>query len=142
IFNPRELAWQRQMLCEMCEILFEGLGIDVRHVLRPEYVGNTLILFGEMCEIVFEGLGIDVRHVLGPEYVGNTLILFVQFWHSATSRQVGERVVCVDNTSDSRARQIALVNGRQVWGGMRPSNTSRQTLGHYRGLRISTFHRI
>src|SRR6266516_7330296 len=38
---------------------------------------------------------------------------------------------------EPRARQIALVNGRQVWGGMRPSNTSRQTLGHYRGLRIS-----
>jgi len=45
IFDPCELAGQRQMLCEIGEIPFEGSGLDVRDTLCPEYVGNALILF-------------------------------------------------------------------------------------------------
>src|SRR6266581_1876979 len=45
IFNTRELAGQRQMLCEIREIPFEGVGIDVRDIRCPEDVGNALILF-------------------------------------------------------------------------------------------------
>ena len=45
ILNACELAGQGQMLFEMVEIAFEGLGIDLRDILGPEYVGNALILF-------------------------------------------------------------------------------------------------
>jgi hypothetical protein len=45
ILNACELAGQGQMLLEMVEIVFEGLGIDLRDIRGLEYVGNALILF-------------------------------------------------------------------------------------------------
>src|SRR5438094_6679931 len=45
ILNACELAGQGQMLLEMVEIAFEGLGIDLRDILDLEYGSNALILF-------------------------------------------------------------------------------------------------
>src|SRR2546428_12285871 len=47
ILNACELAGQGQMLLEMVEIVFEGLGNDLRDIRGPEYVGNALILFAQ-----------------------------------------------------------------------------------------------
>jgi hypothetical protein len=45
ILNACELAGQGQMLLEMVEIVFEGLGIDLRNIRCAKNGGNTLILF-------------------------------------------------------------------------------------------------
>jgi hypothetical protein len=45
ILDACELAGQGEMLCEMVEIAFEGLGIDLRDLRCSKDGGNALSLF-------------------------------------------------------------------------------------------------